>query len=419
MGRSPHLEPATPTKAPLRPLWRLAAALPWVLMLLSGCASDSWKLPWRKTDPDIEVPKDSVILKGGRLEKDRTLDADGQKDLEAARRLFQEKDYAKAEPLFHKLGKDKKVPDTVAEESLFYEAECQRLQKNYRSAEPTYKALLERFRNTQYTDRVNKGLFEIADFWLSDTRTQMNAYYEQLEGKRMFVMPASYVHVSKEKPVFDMEGRALQTLDTVRLNDINGPLGEKALFYIATVKFYNRDYREADFYFEQLYTQYPNSNYADKAIKQSVICKQLSTGGTVYDCRSIEKAKKLLLESQNAYPELAKQEGWVQKQLIGMNLQQADRDFRIAEFYKRTGHPGSAYFYYELVRRRYPNTTYENRAVERMTELRAQVEREQTQQKQQPPPGEQNKDTPQQQLEQGPVPRTLPSTLLPGSNPRP
>ena len=38
---------------------------------------------------------------------------------------------------------------------------------------------------------------------------------------------------------------------------------------------------------------------------------------------------------------------WVNKQLVSIHYQQADRDFNVAAFYDRTGHPGSAYFYYE------------------------------------------------------------------------
>jgi outer membrane protein assembly factor BamD (BamD/ComL family) len=123
-----------------------------------------------------------------------------------------------------------------------------------------------------------------------------------------------------------------------------------------------------------------------------------------------------LQNSQNAYPELSKEEGWIQKQLIGMNLQQADGDFRVAEFYRRLGHPGPAYFYYELVRRRYPNTNYEKRALERMNELRSQVEREQA-------ATAATKDAPPASTstapEQGPAPRQLPAGFAPGSNPRP
>ena len=54
------------------------------------------------------------------------------------------------------------------------------------------------------------------------------------------------------------------------------------------------------------------------------------------------------------YPELAKEKsGFLERQLGSITYQQAQKDYQTAEFYRRTGHPGSAYFYYEVVRRRY------------------------------------------------------------------
>jgi hypothetical protein len=57
--------------------------------------------------------------------------------------------------------------------------------------------------------------------------------------------------------------------------------------------------------------------------------------------------------------------------MVGITMQQAEKDFKMGEFYERTGHPASAYFYYEIVRRRYPGTPYHARATERMNELRS------------------------------------------------
>jgi hypothetical protein len=62
-------------------------------------------------------------------------------------------------------------------------------------------------------------------------------------------------------------------------------------------------------------------------------------------------------------------------------MQQAEKDFRTAEFYRRTKHPGSAYFYYEIVRRRYPGTPLADKATERMKELEAQHEKEEANEK--------------------------------------
>ncbi len=57
-------------------------------------------------------------------------------------------------------------------------------------------------------------------------------------------------------------------------------------------------------------------------------------------------------------------------------MQQAEKDFEMAEFWKRTGHPGSAYWYYGLVIQRYPNTTFAEKAAKRMEEIKAAVEKE-------------------------------------------
>jgi RNA polymerase sigma factor (sigma-70 family) len=49
---------------------------------------------------------------------------------------------------------------------------------------------------------------------------------------------------------------------------------------------------------------------------------------------------------------------------------QAEKDFRIAEFYRRTGRGGAAGFYYALVCRRYPGTAFARKAAERLSEVK-------------------------------------------------
>jgi len=61
---------------------------------------------------------------------------------------------------------------------------------------------------------------------------------------------------------------------------------------------------------------------------------------------------------------------------VSINVQLAEKDLKLAEFYQRTGHPGAAYFCYELVCRRYPNTSYAATAAKRKEELRVKVEQE-------------------------------------------
>ena len=270
-----------------------------------------------------------------------------------------------------------KHPRIVYEEALFGEAECQREQKNYRDASDTYTKLLLDFPHTQYTRPACKSMFEIANHWLRPTSAQMDEYFEKLQGKRSFVMPTSYIHLGRDMPFMDAEGHATNLLNVVRLYDINGPLAEQALWCLGTIQFYRKDYKEADFYFRQVYEQYPNSDFAGRAVKQSVICKQLISGDTEYDSRSVEESKKLLMQAQGSFPELKKDEKWISTQLASMNIHQADRDFKVAEFYERTGHPGSAYFYYELVCRRYGGTQYAEKAAQKKALLKSKADQEQ------------------------------------------
>ncbi len=60
----------------------------------------------------------------------------------------------------------------------------------------------------------------------------------------------------------------------------------------------------------------------------------------------------------------------LETQKSAINSQQAAKDFGIAESYERTKHPGSACFYYELVRKRYPGTKYAHEAEKRIAVLR-------------------------------------------------
>jgi TolA-binding protein len=371
---------------------RSALAGACVLSLAAGCATasaGSW-WPWSKSSEDPPAaaapapppvpaaPRENIILRTLGLEKDTPADIRAlAEELEGGKRLYQSKEYARAEPIFHRLANLRKGPLNIVEEALYYEADCQRLQNNYRDAEGTYLKYLKEFRTQgQFTDPVLRRLFDIANYWLDDTRKLMTAYEEQREGKRWMVTPVSYFHFSKDKPFFDAEGHALRVLEELRLNDIRGPIGERALFYIATVKFFREDYRDADYYYSQLYEHYPNSQLAPKAIKQAIICKQIMHGGTDYDTRSVEESRKLIDSYQNAYPEWHKDTDWLKRQLASIHLAQADRDSKVADFYRRTGHPGSAYFYYELVRRRYPNTDYAKKAEERLRELRGLAEAE-------------------------------------------
>ncbi|NBS88592.1 outer membrane protein assembly factor BamD [bacterium] len=344
------------------------------LLATTGCVTDGIPLIGLPGAPP--PPKESFVLgaDGGVL--DKPIDpASPEGKLAGAKELFRNKEYSKAEKIFHRLADDKKNPLT-AEEGTYYEAECLRLQGYYPKAADTYVKLLKNFERTAFREQAVQHMYDIANYWLDDTREQMRETKEYRDGKRWFVTPR-FLSFDKTKPLIDREGRAIEKLEQVRWNDISGPLADKALFLAGSVKFFNEDYREADHYFTQLVERHSNSELAPQAVELAIISKHMSTGGSDYDGRKVAEARQMVHSALQNFPVLAeKKKDFLSRQLVGITFQQAEKDFKMAEFYKRTGHPGSAYFYYELVRRRYPNTKFAEESDKRMAELKTKAEKE-------------------------------------------
>jgi len=315
------------------------------------------------------------VLRGDTLVAEAPLKpGTAEANLAGAQELYRREDFDNAAKIFKHLANNSKNSAQLAEEARFFEAECYRRQSHYPKAVDTYIRLLNDFATGSYREQAMYHVYEIANYWLDDTREEMRQEREKREGKRWVVWP-HFVQVDRSKPFLDEEGRALDALEKVRYNDMVGPLADKALFLIGSVHFFNENYKEADHYFSQLVEMHPSSQYAAQAIELGIISKHLSTGGADYDGRKVAEARILVHKALNNYKELAEQKNeFLTRQLVGITYQQAEKDFRIAEFYRRDGHLASAYFYYEIVRRRYPGTKFADQATDRMHELKAKME---------------------------------------------
>lgn len=347
-----------------------------VLAGLSGCVHlNNWN-PFRKTKSQLEPTADSLVLGTHGLLPEQVIGPPNP-DLDKAKELFRQEKYSEARSLFHKVSHNKKSTPTQAEEALYCEAECLRLASQYPKAAEVYQQLLKEYPRRAHHRETLQRLFDIANYWLDETRGVMEAYADSQKKTNPLIQRVSLVHFDKTKPLLDMEGRALQLLETVYLNDIEGPLGERALFFLGSVHFFHNNYLEADHFFSQVVKFHPNGSFAPKALKLSIISKQLATGGSDYDGRKLAESRRLIQQASAAYPEIVNEDGeFLQRQIYAITMQQADADFGQAEFYRRVGHPGSAYFYYEIVRRRYPGTKYAEKAAEYMEEIRVQAERD-------------------------------------------
>ena len=412
----------TKDKGPKGRPWRFVLCpLSFVLWAAAGCTWDQLN-PFHKDDaPPPPAIQDSVVLRPDGLSQGAANPFDNDPDLLAAREVFRQGNYAKAEPMFHKIAESAKgstgflewftgppedkdkdkdnVSDkekgkgkskskdqsersiTVGEEARFYEGECFYMQSIYPKAEDAYIKCLNEYSSGAHREQAVQRLFDIANYWLEDTRKEMEESKEVREGKRRFTGWYFLHPTDKTKPFLDEQGRALEALEHVRFNQLNGKLAENALFMIGTVRFYNEDYREADYEFTQIVEKYPDSPLYNRAAEMAIISKNLSTGGSDYDGRKCAEARAMVPIALASYqkveqtnPQLAKErEEFLRRQLAGITLQQAEKDFKMAQFYQHKGRPESAFFLYEIVRRRYPGTKYADMATEEMHRIRQKV----------------------------------------------
>jgi hypothetical protein len=239
--------------------------------------------------------------------------------------------------------------------------------------------MLTDFPTGAHKDQAIQHMWEIANFWLEDTRKEMFDKEKKAKEPDKLTMPTIVLcHFEKSKPFLDEEGRAVEALEHVYVNDINGArgVGGQALFMLGAIKVYRKQFSEADYYFTQYCEHFPKTENTGRALEMAIFCKHMGTGGADYDGRKVAEARNLIYKARaGGFPELsADKNAFLDRQLIGINLQQAQKDFNIAEFYRHTGHPGAAYFYYAIVRRRYPDTPFFVKATERMHELRKKEE---------------------------------------------
>jgi tetratricopeptide (TPR) repeat protein len=291
-----------------------------------------------------------------------------------AERVFHQNEYEASRKAFREVADNTLNPVMLAEKARFMEAECYRFEKKYPDAVDTYHKMLMEYPSGAYRERACTEMFKIADYWLDDTRDEIQAR-DDGENGTVYRMK-KLLNYDRTKPSLDREGRALQTLDHVHLNDITGPNADKALFWCGFVNFYRGNYVEADHYFSTLVEFHKESPLRPKATELAIISKNNATGGAEYDGQKAAEALQLVHHAEGAMPEFNTDErkDFLSRQKLAIRMQQAEKDFKMAEYYEQTKHPGSAYYSYEIVRRRYPGSKYAEIATERMAVLKDKAE---------------------------------------------
>jgi outer membrane protein assembly factor BamD (BamD/ComL family) len=282
--------------------------------------------------------------------------------------------YAKAQDIYRDLADNRNNPTDLAEQARFMQAECRFARGQFPEAADTYHKLLLDFQTGAHRRDACARMYEIADYWLNDFRTELEQRKDEpgILGWR----PSWKNPFDTKRPLLGQEGRTLETLDRVWTHDMMGPLADKALFWCGYVNYVRGNFQEADHYFSTLVEMHKESTLRPHAMAYAIQSKNSATGGPEYDSRKCAEALQLVHVAEATVPELTQDPAMAAKLTrakFAIRSQQAEKDMRMAEYYERTGHPGSAVFYYELVRRRYAGTRYSDVASGRKDWLMAQM----------------------------------------------
>jgi outer membrane protein assembly factor BamD (BamD/ComL family) len=321
-------------------------------------------------------------LHPGRLFSSSYEDPLADEKLAQADQLFAAGQYAKAQDVYKELADNTANNAILAERARFMQAECRRVRGHYPEAVDVYHKLLMDFPTGAHRREACAQMFAVSDYWLDDFREELR----QRQGEKgvLHWRPRWPNPLDRTRPTFDQEGRALEALERVQTQDPIGPTADQALFWCGYVNFIRGNFNEADHFFSQLVELHKDSPLRPQALAYAIQAKNNATGGAVYDGRKCAEALHLVHVAEATVPELTQNPEMAEKLTkakFAIQYQQAEKDFRTAEYYQRTGHPGSAIFYYELVRRRYGGTVYAEAATERKDALVALM------QEGKPPPG--------------------------------
>lgn len=271
----------------------------------------------------------------------------GQQEYDSAEALFKQKNYKEAEGAFRKLAR--KYKDTpVEEDSMFMLAECQFLTERYPKAQDSYERLLKKYENSRHLDTAVRRLFTIARNWLSDV----------FPNDEMPDHNALADLVDSSTPLLARHGRALEALSSVRLHDPTGPLADDALMMTASYYFLQGQYEDADFYFQTLRQDYPQSDHQPLAHVLGIRAKIRSYQGPEYDGQQLEEAERLARSTLRQFPALKDERANLMRTLEAVRQQKAERTWNTADYYRRSGHPDSARVYYQQLVDHYPDTRW-------------------------------------------------------------
>lgn len=314
------------------------------------------------------------------VQRDPNEPLEGQDEFDAARKLFDDKDYQKAAAGFKAVAKKYK-DKPIEEDAMFMEAESYFHRQHFAAAQDAYDELFKKHPATRYVDTSCKRLMQIAQYWLDSPKPAAqvelaafekdgaNARLDDIPEARVpFAFPLTPNLFDRSRPLFDTQGNALKALKSVWLHDPSGPLADDALYMAATHHMRKRDFREAESYFATIRETYPDSEHAQAAYVLGQHSSLKSYQGTKYDGKQLEEARKLTDSVLRLYPDLPQKQK-LEADIEKMKAERAERDWSHFERHVARGEKDAAAVMAEYILRDFPDSPRAAQAREYLLKL--------------------------------------------------
>ena len=384
--------------------WKRVALAGWLLCCAMGCQG-LWHRETASIDR-VKGPMERVLPVGQRSSSIspnslRSEDVQDFSEFNQAKQLYEQGEYAAAERLFKKIAEAHKLDESgvlrkrrwkdlfkprselkasysdspLREDALFMLAETQYKQEELPDAETNYLQLLKEFPNTRHMDETTKRLYDIALTWMDikvakSSDVELAAYSDNGRASKPKVVsgedykrPSFFNLTDKRRPLTDTEGRALEALKAIWLNDPTGKLADDALMLTASHQLRTGRYAEAAETYRLLREEFPQSPHAKDAYILGAYVSQASYQGAAYDGKSLTEARQLELMAMNLFPDASPEE----KKRLQQGLQDIEdktvaRHFNRAIFWLRKGRFEAVEMTCHHIINTYPHSKYAGKA---------------------------------------------------------
>ena len=250
-------------------------------------------------------------------------------------------------------------PDsTLEEDALFMQGESLFFADAYSKASDTFGGLVKKYDNSRHLDKIAMREFQIARYW--DEHHKRHPHW-----------PLTPNLFDSSRPRFDTFGNARKAYEMVAISDPTGPLADDALMALGNGYFLQKRYEEAADYYDRLRKEHPDSTHVIDAHLLLIKSKQLAYQGALYDGTPLEESGKL---AEQTVRQFGTKLGAERDRLIEIqnrvDIEMANRDWAMADFYEGKKQYGAARYYYKQIIADYPQTEMARAAQKRLDEIK-------------------------------------------------